>query len=299
MKTASRTNITTTLLLLATSMMYVLDSLGDGRLSQLLAIIPSRVVGDLELWRLITFPFAVHSVSGLLSLIFSVYFLAPKLEKLFPKLLFPVLLLLFVISQGLATTFFFPKENLAFSGAFGMSFFIMSLAVFTQPRGRMSLWSNFRVRTVALVMILMALSSAFTIAESLTYFSKGIFFYNTFSSGFGSLAGVITAYLYSRFSQLSPSARLASAQRATAAPRRETRLQAPPLVEPFDMVLSEQPVQAMNAHYAEQQAPIHFHEEYSSDEERLNFILDKILEQGKSALRQDEEEFLQEYSKRM
>ncbi|HYF03482.1 MAG TPA: rhomboid family intramembrane serine protease [Patescibacteria group bacterium] len=298
MKTVRRTNITTTLLLLATSMMYILDSLGGGGLSRALAIVPERVIANFELWRLVTFPFAVHSLSGLFSLIFSVYFLAPKLENIFPKLLFPTLLLLFVISQGLATMFFFPQEKMEFSGSFGMAFFIMSLSVFTQPRTKMPLWSNFRIRTVALVMILMSLASAFTIAETLTQESKGIFFYNTFSSGFGSLAGVITAYLYARFSQLSPAVRNGSVPRV-AVPRRETRLQAPPLTEPFDMVLSEQPVQMMNAHHAEQSVPAHFPEEYSSDEERLNFILDKILEQGKSSLRQDEEDFLQEYSKRM
>lgn len=293
MKSASRVNITTTILLLSTSMMYVLDSLGGGLISKALAIIPSRVVENLELWRLITFPFAVHSLSGMLSLIFSVYFLAPKLEKIFPKMLFPVLLLLFVVSQGLATTFFFPYEQMQFSGAFGLSFFVMSLAVFTQPRARMAVWSNFRMRTVALVMILMALSTGFTLMETLTHSSTNVFFYNTFSSGFGSLAGVITAYLYSRFSRLSMSARLAST------PRRETYRQSFPQPDPFDAVLSEQPAQMLHAQYAAVAPAQHFPEEYSNDEERLNFILDKILELGKSALRQDEEEFLREYSQRM
>lgn len=297
MKTPSRTNITTTLLLLTTSMMYLLDSLGGGELSKTLAIIPQRVVQNFELWRLITFPFAVHSLSGMMSLLFAVYFLAPKLEKLFPKLLFPVLLLLFIISQGLATTFFFPSEKIPFSGAFGLAFFIMSLAVFTQPRARMAIWSNFRMRTAALVMILMAMASAFTLAETLTHTSTNIFFYNTFSSGFGSLAGVVTAYLYSRFSRLSKSGRLASS------PDREVRKQTQvPMTnnEPFDPVLSEQPepAQMMNAQYFGTSAP-HFQEEYLDDEDRLNSILDKILEQGKSSLRPDEEDFLQEYSKRM
>jgi membrane associated rhomboid family serine protease len=295
MKPASRTNITTTILLLATSMMYVLDSLGGGLLSKALAIIPSRVVDNLELWRLITFPFAVHSLSGLLSLIFAVYFLAPKLEKIFPKLLFPILLLLFIVSQGLATTFFFPNEQIPFSGAFGLSFFIMSLTVFTQPRARMTLWSSFRVRTVALVMILMALASTFTLVETLAHGSQNIFFYNTFSSGFGSLAGVITAYLYNRFSQLPVSTRPLPATR-----KPTDVLGQPPLpqYDPFDTVLSEQPAQVMNAFNSAPQQQF-FTEEYSNDEERLNFILDKILEQGKSALRPDEEDFLQEYSKRM
>ncbi|MES2765936.1 MAG: rhomboid family intramembrane serine protease [Bacteroidota bacterium] len=293
MKTANRANITSTILLLATSMMYVLDSLGGGMLSKTLAIIPQRVVENLELWRLITFPFAVHSLSGMLSLVFSVYFLAPRLEKLFPKLLFPILLLLFVVSQGLATTFFFPKEQTPFSGAFGLSFFIMSLAVFTQPRARMAVWSNFRMRTVALVIVLMALSTAFTAIETITH-AGNVFFYNTFSSGFGSLAGVITAYLYSRFSQLS------TAARRFPAPSREVYRQSPlPAMDPFDAVLSEQPAQAINAQYSSPNAAQYFHEEYANDEERLNSILDKILEQGKSSLRPDEEDFLQEYSKRI
>jgi membrane associated rhomboid family serine protease len=290
MKKANRSNITTTILLLATSMMYVLDSLGGGLISSALAIIPSRVVEQYEFWRLITFPFAVHSISGLLSLLFTVYFLAPKLEKIFPKLLFPVLLLLFVISQGLATTFFFPNENMQFSGAFGLAFFIMSLTVFTQPRARMTLWNSFRVRTVALVMILMALASSFTLVETITQNSRNIFFYNVFSSGFGSLAGVIIAYLYNRFSQLSVPSNI------TYSVRQEPLKPELPGYESFDAVLSEHPAQQMNSQLTSQ--PF-FTEEYSNDEERLDFILDKILEQGKSALRPDEEDFLQEYSKRM
>ena len=150
------------------------------------------------------------------------------------------------------------------------------------------------MRTVALVMILMALSSAFTAVETITH-PGNIFYYNTFSSGFGSLAGVITAYLYSRFSQLSAVARLASGLKHT-----ETSKQSPlPASDPFDAVLSEHTAQAINAQYTPAPAAQHFQEEYSNDEERLNCILDKILEQGKSSLRPDEEDFLQEYSKRI
>ena len=133
---------------------YIINYLLDGVISGAIAMNPELVL-QWELWRMITFPFSSSSLEGILLFGFTFYIIGPKVEQYIGRFIFPLIISLLVLIEGIILTLVFWKENIVIGGMEGISFFVLtfySLLYF----GKKSDLSNFRPSKARMLVSLVA-----------------------------------------------------------------------------------------------------------------------------------------------
>ncbi len=271
-------------LLFLTLAFYAVNYISGGVINTYIALVPSLVSSNFELWRMLTFPFAMPSIESIILFIFAFYFIAPKIEYLLPGKVYPILLGLLVTLQGLVTTITFRNSPLIFTGMDGLSFFIMFLFAFISLSNR-TLPYRFKPLKTGLFIFLMA--GLWTLSLLLNSEMSNTDLMITSSSG--AVFGIIYAFV--TFLQVKIAKR--NIDKQTAKLPENIKIPTPEelkyaiahisekrLYNRYNDIPYEQPAQA----------------EFVPDEDRLNEILDKISEFGQDSLSNSELQYLKDYS---
>ncbi len=88
---------------------------------------PQLIFYNLEIWRLLTYPFVSLSIAEVFLLIYVFWTIAPRIETIIQKNSFPLLIVGLIPFQGLLITALFAREHFYLRGTEGISFFILTL----------------------------------------------------------------------------------------------------------------------------------------------------------------------------
>jgi len=141
-------------LLLVAGFIYITDIFVQGKISSVIALQPYLILEKMELWRLLSFPFARGTVESTMLFLLVFYLYGPKLEEILNRTLFSLILILVTILQGTILTLVFWKSPAMLSGMEGISFFVMLLYTFFKKGKRIYIWIFKPVKTSVLTSII-------------------------------------------------------------------------------------------------------------------------------------------------
>lgn len=272
-------------LLVVISAVYLLDYLMDGRLSNLLMLVPSAVIENMDFWRLFTFPLAPGHLEGVFLFAFAMYFIAPRLEEHLGNSLIIALLAPLAFIQGILYTLLFWNGQVSISGAEGISFFIMTLFALFNPMMKIRLWFLPRLKIVIMTLLIIFSWTVIKFFHALTV-GEEILFYSMYPAIFGIVAG-LSSYLQIYL------------MRKLLLRKEKVEIPNPPPPEPEELKMAmiasarQQKLEAIR----EKESPYKLGEDPELNQQLLDEILDKIIENGRDSLTPDEENFLRDYSK--
>ncbi len=268
----------------------IANLLTNNYIFNLLALIPSKVAIDLQFWRVISFSFLPGSVEGSLLFAFTFWFIAPMLEERFNHLTFSIIILLITLLQGIGFSLFFWKSPMAFAGTESLSFFVLTMFTLAEiPK------KNHPQRLFGLpAMSFVTLASMLWLSVVLIHFSmtsETLLYNSIFSASYGILIS-LAMYLQIRLTHsfnvqpqeaMNPKPRVVPDFEPSEVKTRDRNAVGYRMIDkPLDdMFMDDQEL-----------------EDFYS-EEKLNTILDKMLEYGNDSLSPFEKRYLKEYSIRI
>jgi membrane associated rhomboid family serine protease len=268
-------------ILLFTLVIYLVDYLLHGTLSSLFSLKTDKILINLELWRIFTFPFVAGSIESVLLFIFTFYSVGQKLELILEKAFYPILLFLLVCLQGTIFTLVFHKYLTDISGMEGLSFFILTLYAALKLREKSR--NDRYKRTLRFVSILVITWICAKVLHN-SLIDNYELMPAISSIVFGILSGLfiyLQMFLVKRMKST-----LATKDHDIDIPKPEELSMA--LIAQGEMKKFNQSLQEEHTKYEN---------EDGFTEDRLNRILDKILDKGKDSLTPAELQFLDDYSK--
>jgi hypothetical protein len=284
-KKRNRTSLSRSIILLA-FLAYFINFITDGLLSYYLILNPHLVVDEYQIWRIFTFTLIPSSFEGFVFFILAFYLISAKLEIIFRRSLYTVLMLLLISLQGTLLTIIFWKSDYAFCGMEGLSLFILSIFTLMNYNRRVSFGYLKTVQTFTLTGAIV-LSWIFSVVVHYL-FTMNINLIVQASTSF--LFGLTLALIM--FTQI----RLVRNVRT----HYDLQHHKPPIEIPTPeelslALISQNELKKFNQTLQENSYPMD--EDFEMDEERLNEILDKMNAYGKNSLNPDEIRYLVIYSK--
>jgi membrane associated rhomboid family serine protease len=118
------------------------DILMDGAFFDMIKLDTLLVSQGQEMWRLVTYPFAMESVMS--SILFAAVFLVflPQLDKSLPKQLIVPISLILLIFQSLVYTLVFWDRGLVYGGMDGLSIYFLTLLILSMPNERLFIFGR-------------------------------------------------------------------------------------------------------------------------------------------------------------
>lgn len=254
-------------------------------LENYLSLNPQRILNNFEVWRLFSFSFIISNPTFIFLLAPIFIFASPILEEYLNKYLYPIFLFLVSSLQSFVLTLVFWNKNISLSGIEGISFFILTLLVFLKPRVRVFPKHPVTVASFGLVMItLWVLSIYLPWSEQ----ANNAELHNAASAIFGVLIG-ISVYIPIRY--------MDKYLKNRPIENKEKKIVIPKPEELSMAAISAQNLSKLYHQFDEEYCSIT--DDFQTNEETLNEILDKINLSGKESLSYYEMKFLEEYSKRL
>jgi len=273
-------------LLFVSGLIYFVNYLMDGRLSELFLLQPSKVINNMELWRLVTFPLSFSTLEGFLLFIFTFRFISPKVEEILHRGIYPFIIASLTCLQGTLITIFFWESPIRFYGMDGISFFVLYFFAFIQFNRKIVIW---RVQPLKMLVFISLLTfSWFAVVFIHGYaLNRDILVSSITSAMFGFAVSLL---LYSQYRLVYK----LKAKKDIPLPRFEI----PDAGDDMSMAYISHPEQKRfnNSVPNESNQPDY---EFNMNEERLNEILDKINASGTNSLYPEELSYLTEYSKKL
>jgi membrane associated rhomboid family serine protease len=270
-------------LLLIAGLIYISDIFTNGLISSYLSLQPTRVLENLELWRLISFPFARGTVEGTLLFLVVFYLYGPKLEEILNHTLYSLILILVTILQGTILTLVYLKSSSVLSGMEGLSFFVMLLFTFFKKGKRLYVWLFKPIKTVILTSIIFILWGTSMLIHSLLIIDGHHLLINGVLSAFIGFVSAGISFLQIRATRNLIKARLENKELVIPKPEELT----PAIIGQNELRKFSQSLREEPSYYGD----------FKYTEDRLNEILDKINDFGKESLTHEEKLFLEGYSK--
>lgn len=276
-------------ILLALSVLYFVNMALGGMLTSYLALFPAEMVARGEYWRIVTYPFAVFGFWSMLSTGCIFYFFAPEVEQIVTPKKFLIASAFFVVLHSVIYTPLFFSYNLPLTGPEALALAILTVYTYIYPRGEISLFGVLTLKASVLLLAIVCLSLLFPVFRS--PFDTMAIIHVFANQIFGVLSGFLFSYLVfgsdndfmlSLFSRKQP---LHTAPRKTPSPTASVGFTSP-----------------LSTSHLEDHLEDHDHSVLAADEldeDRLNFILDKIYEKGQHSLTNSEKKFLEEYAKKL
>jgi membrane associated rhomboid family serine protease len=271
-------------LLFASTLVYIIDIVTGGKLTSLLALQPSFVLGKMEIWRLVTFPFVPGSPVSFMLFFTTFFIFAPRIEEILSKPFFIALLFLITVVQGTALTLVFWRSPLTFAGMEGVSFFVATLFAFITRGKKTYIWLFKAIRTSLFILMIFILWGTSILIHSLITQNNMYLVTGSLLA----LSGIIFGFLTYLQVKLSKKFLLSHLER--------NNIEIPKPEELTPALIQQNGLKRLNRSLKEESS---YYEENIFSEDRLNVILDKINEYGKDSLSPDERKYLEEYSKNL
>jgi hypothetical protein len=269
-------------MLFIVSSVYLVNLLTNGYISSLISLKPDYIFEKMQLWRLFSFPFAGGTLESDLLFFITFLFFAPKLEKLFHRVMFPILLFLLFCLQGTILTLVYWKSSLVFTGMEGISFFILTFFLFINIKNKFRFIKYKNLKTTTVIPIIFCIWFISVFLHSLFSGVHEVFIRGMSGMIFGVTSGFI-AYLQIRLTRKLLSRKPILSDLTIPRPEELT----PALISFKEERKLKQNLKNVNNDNIK---PI-------LTEDRLNEILDKLGIHGKESLTPDEIKFLEDYSK--
>ncbi len=154
-------------LIFISTVIYFADIISGGKLTLALALQPSLVLGRMEIWRLLTFPFVQSSPVSLMLFLTTFFIFAPKIEEILSKPFFAAMLFLITVVQGTALTLVFWKNTYTFSGMEGVSFFVATIFAYITKGKKTYIWLFKALRTSVFILMIFLLWGTSVLIHSL------------------------------------------------------------------------------------------------------------------------------------
>ncbi len=268
---------------------YCANYISGAWANQFLSLIPERIFNNFEFWRLLTFPFAVPRLENILLFSFSFYFIAPKIELLFRGKLFPLLLGLLTILQGIILSLVFRDSSIVFSGGEGISFFMIFLfAALSFSTKSLPNW--FKPGKIGGLSLLVGIMWISILMFQNSAFGNSVIISSASNAIFGIFFSIII-YFKIR-TDIIKQRRLQTKEINDLIP-----IIIPTPEELKYAMMGESRKKQFNSY--EEDTYSKYSEKFNPDEDKLNEILDKILDYGKESLTISENKYLEDYSNSM
>lgn len=264
----------------AISLIYFLDLITIGRLSDVFLLDTSKVTALSEYWRLITYPLAYSNFVSLALFLWTFILFVPLLEKINSKVILSALAITTVVIQSsvLLLAGSFASIN-PIGGMAGLSWFMLALTIFTYPGSELGIMGK-RIKTWLLVLAVMFIYSAISFS---TYWSGWTEYpisqHIMMTTGiiFGFVSSFILRYSTKKFFKLSE------------------EVQTKTNSDNFTPAMVETEEEEINKVTNQQTRKLSFSTDFEDNEITLNSILDKINEFGTNSLTEEELQFLRNY----
>lgn len=269
---------------IVTLLLYGIDFLFDGKISQSLALDTSHVVNNFEFWRLFSFPFAHSGTEGIFLFAFAFLYISPKVESAIRNKYYHLILFLLICLQGTVFTIIFNGQGAILAGTTGISFFIMSIFILLNLNRRFMIYRKKPVRII-LMITAAALLWLSAIGLRSMVFNAELQYVELASALFGFFASVL---IFSQLLLLSNGKMI----------KRKTKQERFTVPEPEEYSHAYIAGAEQRKYYNREMDDYPLYEpETDLSEDRLNEILDKMNDVGKDSLTTEEIRFLKEYSK--
>lgn len=260
----------------------------DKEITFYFALNPQRVINDIEIWRLFTYPILSLSIAEVVLFLFAFWLIAPKIEYyILSKSILVLSFVVYIPLQGILSTLLFARENVYMVGTEGLSFAVITLYFLIFYR------IVYQYQDVSLRLLIQTALVVFfwIMAASLdAYIYQRPTLINSFGFAVsGVILGIISYYFAKPIVKELMEIRIDEYKRFRQV-----------FLEPIEKYQSEIGNSNSNNNEVDDLISLELgNQDQPSEisEERLNKILDKMNEQGKDSLTIEEIKFLENYSR--
>jgi hypothetical protein len=271
--------------------LYLYNYITDGIIESYLILDNYAIANQYEFWRLFTFPLVTSTYEGTILFFIAFYLFSIKLEQYFRRKIYGIFILLLIAIQGTIINIFFENTGFKYSGMDGISLFIIMFFVFLNFNKRIS-FSYFKHFPVYLLNSFIICGWVVSVTIHHLYTGN---MYVIFQASTSFVFALVSSIVF--FSYLFILRRIKNKNFSSGI--NNIRLHQP----------KEMPVMSIDQSYTRTMKQPHYHsedyaylyqgEEFIADEDRLNEILDKILDSGQDSLNFEEKAYLDQYSKKL
>lgn len=270
-------------ILLFVLIVYLLDLISDGKLGSIFMLVTSEVQSIQDIWKILTYPLKYNSSASLLLFTFVFTFLSPNLENFYKFTIVPIFYILIIASHGVVISL--VDSNSIISGTDGISFFILFLHFLLHKDYKVR-FMNFNLNLSKYT--LLAIMFSWSALQGFNYYLYGSQeILNTFILAGLGITNACVVYLQ---------VYLLKKQNLKKQPKIEDIIEEDELPT-LEMISASTSV--IKEHNRRKEEINLISADPNINEERMNYILDKITENGFSSLTKVEQKFLEEYSKKL
>lgn len=269
---------------------FVLNILTQNAVASYTALLPPAVLWQHQWWRILTYPFADTDFWNLFSTSLLLYFFAPEIEQLLTTKRFVRYSAIFAFLHGVLYLLLMHNSSFPLVGLHTYALAVLTVFAYFYPHVEFFFFGLITMRMWVLATVIIG----FSVVSSLLGVVQG---YSTVAAFFAdATSGVIIAFLFAHIyfqKYRIPFLSFLLRSRATPPPPSPTLYQ--PSITP-----TVQKAQYFPRH--EKRTPaaaVASNDDDELNEQQLNAILDKISDQGKDSLTQEEQQFLEEYARRL
>lgn len=282
------------------SLFYLFNVISNYAFVDFLSLQPKVVLEQLNLWKILTFPFAINTIDSFILFLFSFHFFSEKLEKIIGSIRYSIWLLILNLILGCLVTLLFWNSTFHFAGLDSISFFVISLYMMLKPKSYINI-SKLRIYVMPSVLLfLMIWISTKILAYGLNDMTMAI---NTLTSFLFGITSSLLIYFQIRIYTDKRDEKAIVNESKTSSEKEEDLEYLSAIKEKNASYLyntekiSHDSVSDLSEHYDYTNYGIS--KDPIINEERLNFILDKINDKGQDSLTVSEKKFLYYYSKQL
>ena len=279
---------------LSIGVINLIDFLVGGALFTIFALSTERIFAGMEFWRLVSYPLFSGSIEGFFLFGAIFIFISPKLENFLSTKIYPLFLFLIALVLGAITTIIFNSKSIIIGGMEGISFFLFTVFMMLLVKDN---YLREKQPALAIGVCTVIFWGLFKYFIAKTHGIEAVL-----PSVVISATGVIIGLLVYCQIYFLIKTRIKNAK-TRMQPMKQIYI---PTNEELSYAMFNNPniremlvnAKFSNPNFLVKNSTVK-EVEYYDEEERLNFILDKMNESGKESITPEEQFFLENYSKKM
>jgi hypothetical protein len=277
-------NIYSRRILAIVGFIYLLNFITENSLARLFELNVPAVLTEYQFWRLFTFPLAPGSIEAILLMAYTFIIIAPRFENLLKPGLILVLLVPMISLHGIIHTLVFWNTKVGLAGFESMSLFFITIYSLTAPKQKIKLPFLPVQKLIWISSVIVILWAGIKYTSSI---QSSLILYQTISSAsFGILSAIVS---YAQIMILSRILR----------PKRTVRTESAPVVDETRKLAVIKEAKFDPFAFTAEDDYLDDDLDFVPDEQKLNRILDKILDYGQESLSGEEKRYLEKYSKKI